>query len=537
MPLPLGKMNWPPSHEARRYDRMHVSATWYAGDPRDLAALYGGDVPRTERTRESKRLLNRVYDWYWGQNDPAELDDKMHLPVAQDIAQMSSELLFAASPQFVVQPIVFDTEGKVPPEHALVVAATQRRLDKILRNCKMDALLPAAAETCAALGSVALRIGYDAATMSMPVVSRVDGDAILPEYSFGQLTALTFWRVVGADEDTIWRHLERHEAGRVLHGLYRGTGTNLGEKVALDQRVETAWLADAVDAEGALTLVDKRMSAAAIPNVLPDPLDRGSFAGRSDYSPGVLTVFDAIDKAMTSWMRDLDDGRSRLLVADYMLESKGSGSGVGFDSAQHLFTKLKMQPGDKGDPPIDQVQFAIRVDEHMRTVDYLLGQAVKLCGYNTESEIGANAGDMTATEYMGRARRSMNTRAKKLRYWQEIETLVETLLYVDADVFESQVVPLPVRMEVPPPVQTSAKMLAETVEIVARAKAASIEVMVRMLHPDWDDQTVDEEVVRIRDEQSLADPNASIGSAVAGDMLPVEDVRDATDTAAADLVP
>ena len=508
--LPSDSTAWPPASETKRYSRIAINSTWYGGDPQALSALYGGNVPTAGPSQ--KNLVSRVYDWLWGQSDPTQLDDKVHVPVAQDIAQMSADLLFAESPRFVVQPVLFDANGKVPPEHEAEVKRTQRRLDDILTGCNMDALLLAGAETAAALGSAGFRIGWDTTTMTMPVITRVDGDAIVPEFAFGQLSAVTFWRMPKIDGETVYFHLERHEPGRVLHGLYKGVRGNLGKRVPFVELTETAYLDELTNDEGEIVVIPKRMDAVAIPNMLPDPLDRLNGSGRSDYSPGVLTIFDSIDKAMTSLMRDIEDGRSRLLIADYMLDAKGPGQGVEFDANQRLFTRLKRQPGEQGDPPIDQVQFTIRVDEHLRTLDYLIAQAVKLCGYNTDAEIGENAAAMTATEYSGRAKRSMATRAKKLRYWQALEPLMETLLHVDAEFFGSGVVPLPVQMDVPPATQASARSLAETIEIVERAKAASLEVKVKMLHPDWDDDAVREEVAALRAEQSLASPDMLPGN-------------------------
>lgn len=525
MTLPADNSAWPPANQTRRYSQMRTNSTWYGGDPVELRALYGGEVVPT---RKRQSLAARAYDWFWGQADPSAPDDKIHVPVAQDIAQMSSELLFAAPPRFVVQPREVDaTTGKPTDAHAKEVEQTQRRLDAILDGCQFQSVLLAAAETSAALGAAGLRISYDAATMEMPVITRVDADAIVPEYRFGQLVAVTLWHVVKRVGDTYWYLLEEHTPGQVEHALYKGERGNIGKRQPLDSLPETAPLVDLANENGVVPTVAKGMTATSIPNLLPDPLDRMNNAGRSDYSPGTLSIFDAIDEAMTSWMRDIEDGRSRLLVADYMLTSNGAGKGVQFDTDQHIFTTLKRQPGEQGDPPIDQVQFDIRVDEHMRTVDYLINKAIKSCGYNTDSELGEGGGEMTATEYEGRARRSLNTRAKKLRYWQAVEPLLETLLKIDAEQFKSGITPLPVKMEVAAPVQSSDKSLAETVEIVERAKAASLEVKVRMLHPDWDDPSIDAEVAAIRAEQGVADPEMlpsgrGFGAPLPGDEIDTE---------------
>jgi len=522
MALPADNSSFPPAEQTDRYSRMATNSIWYGGDPARLTSLYGGDINVSHRSQ--KNIISRVFDWFWGQSDPTQLDDKVHLPVAQDIAQMSAELLFAESPRFVVQPIIFDDDGNVSDEHRLVVERTQRRLDDLLASMDFESTLLSAAETSAAIGNVGFRIGYDTQGMTKPVISRIDGDAIVPEYRFGQLVALTFWEVLETNGETIIYHLERHEIGQVEHAVYKGVRGNLGTRIPLNTRPEMRGIVETTNNTGIIFTSVGRMNAVSVPNMLPDPLDRKSNSGRSDFSPGVLTQFDAVDKTITSLMRDIKDGRSRLLIADYMLSGKGLGEGVEFDGDQHMFTRLKRQPPDMSEPPIDQVQFKIRVDEHLKTLDYLINRAVKSCGYNTDTEIGEGGGDMTATEYAGRAKKSLATRSKKLRYFGALEALIETLLHVDADVFNSGVTPLPVKMEAASAMQVSEKMLADTVEVMSRSKAASREVLVRTLHPEWSQDMVDEEVDTLLEESGVGDPEIVPG--VAGDVLPATDARD-----------
>ena len=90
--LPSDSTAWPPASETKRYSRIAINSTWYGGDPQALSALYGGNVPTAGPSQ--KNLVSRVYDWLWGQSDPTQLDDKVHVPVAQDIAQMERFLRF-----------------------------------------------------------------------------------------------------------------------------------------------------------------------------------------------------------------------------------------------------------------------------------------------------------------------------------------------------------------------------------------------------------------------------------------------------------
>lgn len=528
MPLPGKNAAWPPAEHSARYSSMATSAAWYAGDPNKLADVYGvATAPRG-----ATGVINRFVDWFWKRPaTPGDEGHKLHLPLAQDIATMSSELLFAETPRFVVQHTEFTADGTPNPAQDAAVAKTQARLDELLDNCSFGAVLLAAAETASPLGSVGLRIGYDTRNgMKMPVITRVDADAIVPEYEWGQLKAVTFWRSA-VEGGTVYYHLERHERGAIYHGLYAGTSGNLGQPMALADHELTRALSELVDAEGKITTVEGALTAVSIANMLPDPLDRTSNVGRSDFSPGVLTFFDAIDRTYTSLMRDIEDGESKLIIADYMLSNNGPGKGVTFDQSQHLFTRVKMMPAEDGsNPPIEQVQFKIRVDEHLKAIDHLTSEAIKACGYSPAADNGSDGGPQTATEYSGKAKRSLSTRKKKLRYWQPIEDLLESLLLIDATFFQSGVTPFPVKMEVPEAVQPSIVELAQTVAALKQAEAASIKVRVQMLHPDWDPKQVQEEVDEIQRESSVIDP-LTFGLGGAGVDMPSDEQLTVVDPA------
>lgn len=507
MGLPDNKAAWPPASETGRYGRMAVNSTWYGGDPTMLADLYQNGSSGEKYRSGLRYQIERIASWFWASNDPSAPDDKVHLPIAQDIATMSSEVLFGEEVRFEVQPDptwVPNSEGAYSDEQTRIIADTQKRLDTLLDDMDFQSTLLAAAETAVPLGSVGLRMAWDVRLgMNQPIISRVDADHTVAEYEFGVLKAVTFWEIVDRDNSMVTYHLERHEPGRVFHGLYRGTTGNLGMAIPLDENKVTAPYAALVDDEGAIATGIDGLLAESIPNMLPDPLDRGNEAGRSDFTPGVLSLFDSIDRTLTSLMRDIADGRSRLLIADYMLQGRGIGKGVEFNDEQHLYVRLKREPGESGDAPIDQVQFKIRVEEHLTTLDYLSRKVVESCGYNVDADTGERGDAMTATEYSGRAKKTARTRDKKLRYWRRVERLLTTLLKADAVHFASGVTPLPVKMIVPNMMQPTTLELANTAKVLREAKAASTKVIVEMMGLVGDNM-VDEEIAAI--EGAEADP-------------------------------
>lgn len=557
--LPDENTPWPPKADAERYRRMKPCDAWYSGDPNRIAASTTG-VTETRRGGVRTTLnpqgtvtsqVRTGQDRFWAQNPGDEVDTRRHLPVPQDIATISSELLFSTAPTVKVDGPL-DNEGQPTPE----LRAAQQRIETVLKKCNWHALLLGAAEIAAALGSTGLRIAFDkGGTVSdRPVLTRVDADAMLPRYSWGQLVGVIFWHVLKVERDDVWRHLEAHEGGKVTHAVYKGSGDSLGERVPLASMSATQHLAPQGDPSALVVeiVLDSKggKTATSIPNMLPDPLDRASHAGRSDYTVPVQGLFDDIDRVYSQMIESIDDAKSRILVDDSLLTKGKPGEGVSFNLNQRLFTGLKMPPVDEmkvSGLPIDKVEFEMRIEEYLQGLDSLITKAIEACGYTADVEHDDRGAAMTATEYLGRNRRSLSTREKKIGYWQaELGELLTTLLRVDVEQFQPielvegravRVQPFPVEVEFAPSVQPTLLDLANTAKTLRDARVASIFTAVKLVHPEWGDKEAQDEVDRIMREESVPDPITfgSSGEGVTPDEsmlkggMSVDDARTALD--------
>ena len=91
-----------------------------------------------------------------------------------------------------------------------------------------------------------------------------------------------------------------------------------------------------------------------------------------------------------------------------------------------------------------------------------------------------------------------------------VRTLFD-LMRIDQAVFGSGVAPMRAAVEFGDGDHADPRQVAETVNLIALAQAASIETKVRMLHPEWEKPQVDAEVEAIRAEQGLAaDPTGGL---------------------------
>lgn len=534
MPLPEGgKVAWPPEHCQRINEQVSTWQAWYSGDTDQLSAVYGGDAAGAGHEffaseqggfrRGVQKAVDKVRRWFWGsQNRTGQPRQRLHVPIAGDIAAASADLLFSEPPAITVDPPqAAPTAPGQPGQPATPAPAnrTQERLDDLVDDGTHATLLEAA-ELAAAHGGVFLRILWDTSLRDRPWLSAVHTDTAVPEWRQGKLTAVTFWRVVQKRGRMVWRHLERHEPGKILHGLYRGEQDELGVPVPLTDHPDTAGLAQVVDAEQAIPTGHLGLTAAYIPNMRPNRVWRGNAAaaplGRSDLA-GVEPLMDALDLAWSSWMRDVDLGKARLVVPQSYMENHGPGRGASIELDREVYEPVNsMDSGESGKISIEQVQFKIRVDEHSRTVMALKTEIVSTAGYSAATfGLDSEGAAQTATEVASRNRRSLITRARKIRYWRPaLAEILEALLAVDAAVFRSGVVPQRPQIEFPPAVAADPKAEAETIQLLAAAEAISTEEKVRRLHPDWDDTEVAAEVERIRDDTGsppMVDPGPAFG--------------------------
>ncbi|MFD6887172.1 phage capsid protein [Streptomyces sp. NPDC059957] len=484
MPLPENGAPWPPPALARQYRQIRIDDAWYSGQHERLAAVYRSSAVRGDGRR---RLWGRDRD-----QQQAVPDQRLHIPLPGDIAGSSADLLFAEPPMLSVSDSV-----------------TQDRLDELAESDGIANALLEAAEVCAALGGVYLRITWDRSLADRPLLTSVHPDSAVPEVRWGRLTAVTFWHELTSTSATVWRHLERHSPGWIEHALYEGSSDSLGTRVPLTEHPEVADLADSLGPEGdALATGIDRLTAAYVPNIRPDRANRGSVFGRSDYGAPLYDLFDALDTTWTSWVRDIRLARARLLVPDGYLRDHGPGRGASFDSDREIWTLLNIPPTEQSGTGITLSQFAIRVDEHERTSAATTRQAVQSAGYSLGTFGLDDQAAVTATEIRARDRRSMTTRKKKARYWSpELGDILYAMLLLDRAWFTPRIVPERPTVVFGPVVSEDSASLAQTLSLLQQAQAVSTLTKVQMLHPDWDSTAVKEETDRILSETGAAVPD------------------------------
>lgn len=498
--LPDHNPAWPPKEcqvAARHYREW---GAWYSGDPQELRRFYqvsngfGALIDPKQYPDSANNLLDQVSRFFWG-NPPESgniRDAKLHIPLAGDIASTSADLLFGEPPVWSV------------PDDLAGAEDTQGRLDKIVDNGLIPAMLEAS-EIGSALGGAYVRVTADL-EVDTPVFDVIPPDSAVPEWRGNRLNAVVFWRELANDQGRVLRHLEKHEVGWIYHGLFVGTEERLGNQVDLRAHPETEGFYNQVGESGRAETGADVLTADYIPNMRPNRLMRGSALGRSDYQ-GIESVMDALDEAWSSLMRDIRLGKSRLIVPESYLESNGVGRGARFNAERELFVPVKAMPDNEG-VSIEQVQFKIRVDEHLSACRNLAVQALRGAGYAAQTfGEGEAGGPATATEVQSRERRSYTTRDRKIGYTRlPLTRLTRAALQMDKRWYGSDsgdVTSENPNLEWPDGVQVDIETTSKVVQMLDSAKAISTRTKIQMVHPQWDKDQVEEEIDLIEGNEEV----------------------------------
>lgn len=503
MPLPGSNIGrWPPLDLLDYHRQQERWAAWWSGDKYELRRL------ATEFAIETQDETGRRSFWHRRDvKDKTRGTKHLHAALASDIASASADFLFGEPPSLRVE----NND------------AAQNRLEELAEALGLWNLLLEAGEACAAMGSVWLRPVWDTTVADHPLLTIVHADQAAPDFRFRQLRAVTFWEEVHREPDVgplgttsrgmqVWRHLERHEPGVILHGLYIGSEDDLGVRVSLQDHPSTEGFEDVVEVpSGVPGLLPKY-----VPNALPNRRYRRLPIGRSDYAEAEDEL-DSLDEAWSSWMRDLRLGQARILAPKEFLQEAGTGKrgeGRTLDLDTELFTGLEIADLERVNDPIKEVQFDIRVEEHERTCMALVERIVSQAGYSPQTfglHIEGRAESGTALKL--RESKTFRTQGRKQRYWKPaIVGVARDLLALDRAVFGRDT---PVEEPTLEWAELEDNPLdkANWINLLRAAQVMSRRTGIRLAQPQLSDQEVDEELRRIEEEHTVDVGNPLDGSA------------------------
>lgn len=474
-----------------------------------MAAMYTGDPRELKRTAKPRTFWNRAKD---GTN--------IHVPIAADIASTSADLLFPQPPRCTV----FHGSEDAAED------SQQSRLNEMLDKNRFASKLNEGAETASAMGDVYYKLRWVQGEAETPIIDIVQPDCALPEYRAGRLACIHFFTplMIDYEHDKWVRIYEIYEPGKITARVYIGTCENLGTPVG-DEEMERMGIATIA------TLAVEDMLAVHIANLRPNRRFRESMRGRSDLD-GLRGMCDALDETYSSWIRDVRLAKARTIVpAEYlrrkpsqMLDGLSACGSWEFDADVETYVAMDIDP--ERHPEITLQQYEIRASQHADTCRNLIESIVMHAGYSPQSfGLDINGTAQSGTALTIRERRSLITRGRKLTYWTDaIESLLTAAVRLDAELFPGAGMHKEdmVKVEFGDAIGTDMQAVSSAVEALYRARSASLETRVAMLHPDWDASQRQEEVDRVRAEFGEELPDPLNADAMLGDLESEEDVQE-----------
>lgn len=413
---------------------------------------------------------------------------KIYTPIAlaREVCNFSAEMLFSAPPT-----ITFEDDEAL--------------LEQVLDANGLDARLTAMAALIATEGRGGLRIIYDDRVTPKeptPLITHVHEDEVIWDEAHGAFVVggvvvieRQFSTPGGGMSAEVYRLVEEHTAGRIERQLYRGSSAQLGNPVALNTVDEFAALPETED-----TGLD-----------VPTLIRWDNVSGGYSDLAGAEGVLDRIDADVSYGAEKSEKARPIAWADATLFDAEGN---------VDLSGVLAMRTADRvrgvEEPPIDLagvIQPEFQAQETIAWIDFLIDCSLMFMGYSKASygrDEGGSADSGKALQM--RQARTLLKKAGKDRMAVEAITnaLAVAMAWHDNS---SSVADYRVEMTLGDGLPRDAMEDAQEAAQWAAAGAISLEEKVRARRPEWDDDTVEEEVRRIQGETSETGPRTSIDSA------------------------
>lgn len=379
-----------------------------------------------------------------------------------------------------------------PPDIGDDSDADSARVEFIVTENQLPSELVRAGLMSSSEGDVYGRIMVRPDLCDAPIIEFASRACVIPEFSGRFLTGATFVSTWQEGRNDFFRLLERHTAGLVEHTLYRGTGTALGQPVALDSYGRTNGMNDSV-----LTGMPRPLVA-----FIPNSIDSDPTRGFSDYR-GLEARFLAMNEAATIGKSNVTlTGQKRaLLDAKYLTSSGRTPKNDTF-----LIRSADDSTAGEARKGMEILEYSFEATELVAWIDHMIDSSITFAGMSPQS-VGRSveSGAISGTAQRLKMAHSLIESAGKGRHFDTgIKQLLAWAKQIDARRTTeggfgrkySDVTTLP-SFERADPLPRDDMEAAQRLVLLTNAEAISPEEKVRLLHPDWSEKEVTDEVAKL----------------------------------------
>lgn len=443
----LGRNSWPPASEASVWAEVEL-----------LSALRSSDDTRLRM--EAGVAWNYPY---------------LITPVPRMISRASANMLYGE-----------------PPEISTENDSDQARYDFIVDENGLTAELVRGALMSSSEGDVWGRVIVRPDILDCPIIDFSSRRNVIPEFSGRFLTAATFVHEWTEGYTEVFRLFERHSAGAVDHVLYKGTSVSLGDKINLNAYGRTQGMPERVLTGIPTPLVQ----------FIPNSVDSDPTRGYSDYR-GLEQRFLSLNAAETVGHNNvLLTGQKRAMIDSAYTQNGGVPKGDTF-----LIRRADdAMAGDSKSKGIDVLEYTFEATELVAWVDHIVdisltaaGIAPQLVGRSVDGgAISGTALKLKAAhsllEASGKGRHFDRGLKKLLRY----AAIIDSRRTTEGGFGRKWSAPDElVTIERADPMPRDDMEAAQILVLLTNAEAVSTEEKVRLVHPEWDEDQVQEEVQKL----------------------------------------
>jgi len=479
--------------------------TWYTGVAHNLRNLY-----------KMKYVDVDQLNYFWGR---APIKVRMcHTGLPGLISRKMATVLFGSS--YKVTATVYKDKSSDIDE--ALSSKAQEIIDNLRVICDVDERFENAAQNESWSGHIFLKLSHDVSLTPYPIleVATVREAEVLRERGITKAIIFHYFYSRKNKEYRLDEWYTTNEKGDacILYKLYALEGSRERE-VPVTTLPETENLED-FTYEGL-----KGMLAFDKPNLTPSHEFPDSPYGASDYEGGIDS-FDALDEVYSMIVQELRDNKTIRYIPDSMIpRDKNDPSTLLDDDFVTNYIKVKGDPDQDGKDKIETTFIKDKTEEHLAKYRTYLTTAINNAGLSPFALgiTGLESINSSAESQQERNKVTLETRSRKLKLWVPfMEDVFTQMLIMNSwiqkntsavqeafDKIDLNFNNLKLNIEFNDYVQDSVEKKINTWGSAKGQNVASTYEAVRRIHPEWDEEQVNDEVnlIRFENGMSLDNPN------------------------------
>lgn len=371
-------------------------------------------------------------------------------------------------------------------------------LEAIVEGSDLPTYAHRAAQIASSEGEVWWHVFTDRAACDVPMIEFVSRSQVFSLWRGQHTSATAFVSVVRKTQaDEVWRHLEVHEPGVVHNRLYIGSSHRLGREVALTRDpsladVEPVW--------------KHGLGVPLCGRILNKPADPMLRLGRSDYA-GVESMFLALDEATAIGVENARlTAKKRLFISGKYLDGRGN-----FPAGDDVLHKDDLDGADGDKSSVSAVEYSFDADQLIQWTRDLTDRIVTRCGL-VPQWVGATVSGQAETGTALRVRlipATLTAQGKAHHFRAGLSDALLAAQMIDAMPTDQGGFARPWKLaterpaiEMADPLPRDSMEDAQRLSILASSELQSRRRSVSELHPDFDSDQVDEELLAIEQDVS-----------------------------------